>query len=130
MDKIILEDLTFFGYHGHNPEERVLGQRFVVSVTLFTSTREAGQSDRLDATINYSSAWKSIREIVEGPPFDLIEALAEKIAERLLSDTNARAVRVRVGKPWAPVKGMAAGGVAVEILRARDNAITFEGSEG
>ncbi|MGH2457833.1 MAG: dihydroneopterin aldolase [Chloroflexota bacterium] len=118
-DRILLHGLTFYGYHGVNPEERQLGQRFVVDVALSMDLEPAGRSDDLSRTINYSQVYKVIRDVVEGPPLNLIEAVAERIAEVVLSQTAAAAVKVRVTKPWAPVKGMVAGEVAVEISRAR-----------
>jgi len=118
-DRILLTGLTFYGYHGVNPEERQLGQRFVVDLALGLDLGPAGRSDDLARTINYSEVYKLVREVVEGPPCALIEAVAERIAERTLAQTSATSVRVRVAKPWAPVKGMVAGEVAVEINRAR-----------
>lgn len=117
-DRILLSGLTFFGYHGANPEERRLGQRFVVDVALSLDLRPAGLTDDLTRTINYSDVYQTIQRVVEGPPCNLIEAVAERIAEALLLQTGAMAVQVRVTKPWAPVKGMVAGEVAVEIHRA------------
>ena len=118
-DRILLHGLTFYGYHGVNPEERRLGQRFVVDVGLTLDLEPAGRSDDLSRTVNYSQVYKLVRDVVEGPPFDLIEAVAERVAQVVLSQTAASAVQVRVTKPWAPVKGMVAGEVSVEICRAR-----------
>ena len=116
-DRILLTGLTFYGYHGDAPEERVLGQRFVVDLALTLNLEPAGRSDDLNQTINYSEVYRLVRDIVEGPPCNLIEAVAERIADAILANTPARAVTVRVEKPWAPVKGMVAGAVAVEIRR-------------
>jgi dihydroneopterin aldolase len=116
-DRILLTGLTFYGYHGVNPEERQLGQRFVVDVALTLDLEPAGQSDDLTRTIDYGAVYRLIRDMVEGPPCNLIEAVAERIAQAILSRTGARLVEVRVAKPWAPVKGMVAGEVAVEISR-------------
>lgn len=118
-DSIRLTELTFYGYHGVNPEERVLGQRFVVDVILKFDLEPAGRSDDLGQTINYSSIYQLIRDVVEGPARQLLEAVAERIADALLASTPARTARVRVAKPWAPVKGMVIGEVAVEIERKR-----------
>ncbi len=116
-DRILLSGLTFFGYHGATPEERRLGQRFVVDVALSLDLRPAGLTDDLTRTINYSDVYRMVRDVVEGPPCNLIEAVAERIAETLLQRTSATAVQVRVAKPWAPIKGIVAGEVAVEISR-------------
>jgi dihydroneopterin aldolase len=119
-DRIFLTGLVFYGYHGVNPEERRLGQRFVVDVELGIDLRAAGATDDLAATANYAHVYRLIRDVVEGPPLSLIEAVAERVAATLLQATPARTIRVRIAKPWAPVAGMTVGEVAIEILRARD----------
>lgn len=117
MDRILLEGLTFYGYHGVNPEEKALGQRFVVDVALERDLRPAGEGDDLTRTANYSTIYKVVKRIVEGPSCDLIEAVAERVAAAVLAEVGGEAVTVRVAKPWAPVKGMVEGRVAVEIRR-------------
>ncbi len=116
-DRVVLTGLTFYGYHGVNPEERVLGQRFVVDLALDLDLRPAGESDDLARTTSYSEIYRVVREVVEGPPRNLLEAVAEGIARAALDASGARAVHVRVAKPWAPIKGSAAGTAAVEIHR-------------
>lgn len=116
-DRILLEGLTFYGYHGVNPEERVLGQRFVVDVTLSLDLRPAGQSDDPAKTINYATLYEIARRVVEGPRCSLIETLAERLATAILTEAGGTAVRVRVSKPWAPIKGGHVGNVAVEVYR-------------
>ena len=118
-DRIILEGMVFYGYHGVNPEERELGQRFVVDLDLEKDLSAAGLSDDLTQTVNYASAYKLAREVVEGQPCNLIETVAERLATALLSRLSIDGVRVRVRKPWAPVKGSVMDSVAVEIVRKR-----------
>jgi len=118
-DRIILEGMVFYGYHGVNPEERELGQRFVVDLDLEKDLSAAGLSDDLTQTVNYASAYKLAREVVEGQPCNLIETVAELLATVLLSRLSIDGVRVRVRKPWAPVKGSVLDSVAVEIVRKR-----------
>ncbi len=116
-DRVVLTGLTFYGYHGVNPEERVLGQRFVVDVALDLDLRPAGESDDLARTTSYAQIYKLVRDVVEGTPRNLLEAVAEGIARAVLQATSGKGVRVRVSKPWAPIKGSAAGTAAVEIYR-------------
>lgn len=116
-DRILLRGLGFYGYHGVNPEERQLGQRFIVDLELGLELGPAGTSDDLSQTINYSQVYRLVREIVEGPAVNLIETVAERIAQRILEQTPAREVSVQVTKPWAPIKGMVVGEVAVAIHR-------------
>jgi dihydroneopterin aldolase len=118
-DKIFLHGMVFYGYHGVNPEERAQGQRFVVDLELSRDLSPAGLSDDLASTVNYASVFKVAREVMEGPPCSLIEAVAERLAGAILSRFEVEEVRVRVRKPWAPVKGSVLDWVAVEIVRGR-----------
>ncbi|MFC4182024.1 dihydroneopterin aldolase [Saccharococcus thermophilus] len=119
MDKIYLQRMEFYGYHGVLPEENMLGQRFIVDVTLETNLQKAGKSDRLEDTINYAEVYNICRHIVEKKKFALIEAVAETIAGGILSSFPA-VIRctVKVTKPNPPIPGHYES-VAVEIVRGR-----------
>ena len=120
-DEVFLEAVRFYAYHGVNPEERVLGQRFTVDVRLATDLRAAGAADDLAQTVNYSAVYKRVRAIVEGPSRNLIEAVAEDIASALLGDfPAAAAVTVTVRKPEVALKGAILDAVGVQIHRQRD----------
>jgi len=120
-DEVFLEAVRFYAYHGVNPEERVQGQRFVVDIRLATDLRAAGVSDDLTQTVNYSAVYKRVKAIVEGPPRDLIEALAEDIASALLADFSAStAVTVTVRKPEVALKGAMLDAAGVRIHRTRE----------
>jgi dihydroneopterin aldolase len=120
MDEIHLTGLSFYGYHGANPEETTLGQRFVVDATLSLDLAQAAQSDSLNDTVSYSKAFKLIRSEVEGQPSKLLEHLAGRIANGLLDlDASVQRVRVCVTKPSPPLKGSAGGSAGVCIERAR-----------
>lgn len=121
LDEVLLEGLRFYAYHGVNPEERLQGQRFTVDVRLATDLRRAGRTDDLRETINYSAAYKRIRTIVEGPPRDLIETVAEEIASALLADfPGAASVTVTVRKPEVALKGAILDAAGVRIHRRRE----------
>lgn len=119
-DEVFLEGLRFYGYHGVNPEEQSLGQRFVVDVHLTTDLGPAGRSDNLFDTVNYSAVVKRIRAVVEGPPRHLIEAVADEIASALLEEhPTASSVVVTLRKPEAALKGIVMDAVGVRIRRSR-----------
>ena len=104
MDQIAIKDMELFGYHGVFEEETFLGQKFIVSATLFLDTRKAGKSDDLKESLDYGEACQVIRKIVETERYMLIERLAEEIAEKLLlTFPLLKKVEVTVKKPWAPV---------------------------
>lgn len=118
MDKIILEGMEFYGYHGTTPEERSLGQRFILDVELFLDLQNAGISDDLTQTVNYANVFETVQSIVCGTPCQLIEFLAESIARTLLEQYPVAEIIVRVKKPQAPVPGRFTW-VAVEITRRK-----------
>ncbi len=119
LDKIAIEGLEVFANHGVFPEENKLGQKFVVSVALYTDTRRAGETDDLSASIHYGEAAHAIDEFMRVHTFKLIETAAESVAAMLLDRyPGAYGVRVKLEKPWAPV-GLPLRTVSVEIERTR-----------
>ena len=119
MDKIILQKMSFYGYHGVFPEETKLGQRFIIDLIVEADLKKAGETDSLAASIHYGEIYQVCKEIVEGKPYKLIEAVAERIASELLQSFEAiSVVTVRVIKPDPPIAGHYES-VAVEITRGR-----------
>ena len=84
LDKIEIKELEIFANHGVYPEENVLGQKFVISATLFTHTRQAGLTDDLSASINYGEVSHMITKFAKEHTYKLLEALAEKLCQMLL----------------------------------------------
>ena len=120
-DTIHLRNMQFFAYHGVNPEEKALGQRFEVDVALRMDTRPAGLSDDLRQTINYAQVYKVVKRIVEEERFDLIEALAETLAMHIGKQFAPDGVRVCVRKPHVALKGSVLDYVAVDIERSQES---------
>ena len=119
-DRILLTDMVFHGRHGTLRAENELGQPFVVSIELHLDLRPAGSSDDLTRTVDYGEVHRMARDLVEGPPVQLTETLAEMIAAGLLRDhPEVEAVRVKVAKPHVRLGRTVLAGSAVEILRRR-----------
>ncbi|MGB8957158.1 MAG: dihydroneopterin aldolase [Tumebacillaceae bacterium] len=119
MDAIYLNGLEFYAYHGVFSEENRLGQRFFCDAVLYTSLERAGLTDDLQHTVNYGEAYDLIKSIMAGPPVQLLETLAERIAALLLDRYPAvQRVRIKITKPMPPIPGPMTG-VAVEIERGR-----------
>jgi len=116
-DRIILEAMTFYGYHGVNPEERKVGQPFMVDLQVYGDFRVPGRSDNLEDTVDYSELYRITKAVVEGEPHNLLESVAETIAQRILDSFEVAAVAVRVAKPSPPVAGATLKGAAVEVYR-------------
>jgi dihydroneopterin aldolase len=103
-DRLLLEGMEFYGYHGDIEAERALGGRIEVDVEVLADLSAAGRSDALADTLDYVRCFQLVRDIVENRQFHLLEALAEAIAGVLLEQRHARGVRVRVAKT-PPVRG-------------------------
>lgn len=120
-DRIIMDGLSFYGYHGLFEEEAQLGQRFVVDVALEVDVERPGRSGQMADSVHYGQVYERIRSLVEGQPFRLIEQLAVAIADDLLAHfERIEGLEVRVKKPQAPVPGIF-NHVAVEIYRHRQD---------
>lgn len=117
-DRIILYNMVFRGRHGVHPAERELGQRFEVDVELGLDLERAMASDALQDTVDYGRAYSIVREEVEEHQYQLLEALAGAIINRLLAELPIFGVCVRVRKPQVPLRGILSY-AAVEIHRQR-----------
>jgi dihydroneopterin aldolase len=102
-DRIELVGLRARGFHGVLEHERRDGQDFVIDVGLDVDTAAAAASDDLAQTVDYGTLAESIAAVVSGDPVDLIETLAQRIADVCLRDPRVLAVDVAVHKPSAPV---------------------------
>jgi dihydroneopterin aldolase len=117
MDRLLLDGMTFFGRHGALPAERELGARFGVDVVLEADLATAGRTDRLEDTVDYVRAYELVRQVVEGEPCQLLEAVAERIASRLLELERVERATVKVRKrPPTPGEFHA---FTVEVTRRR-----------
>ncbi|WP_277673969.1 dihydroneopterin aldolase [Piscibacillus halophilus] len=121
MDKILLNRMMFYGYHGLFPEENKLGQRFTVDVELMADLRQAGQTDDMNDSMDYGQVYQVIQRVVEGEAKNLIETVAEKIAQSLFNAFNKlEAVKVHIDKPGPPIPGYYES-AGVEIYRERQD---------
>lgn len=118
--KIILNEMSFYGYHGVLPTERIQGQKFLVSLDITMDFDKPAQTDRLEDTICYVKLYEKIKKLVQRERYNILETLAEKIAEIVLEDPQSLEVVVLIKKPWAPIPGNLEY-VGVEIKRGRDN---------
>jgi dihydroneopterin aldolase len=121
-DRIYLKGLVFHAYHGFHPPERVLGQKFIFDVTLFTSLKAAGQSGDLNDSIDYSQVYTSIERLVtESAPFLLLEQLGEVVAREIFhqyKNPSLVALQLCIKKPHVAVHGVL-DYFAIEIFRTR-----------
>ncbi|CAL9489626.1 MULTISPECIES: dihydroneopterin aldolase [Streptomyces] len=103
MDRVALRGLRIRGHHGVFEREREQGQTFVVDLAMGLDTRPAAAGDDLAKTVHYGIVAEEVAAIVGGEPVDLIETLAQRIADQCLTHDAVREVEVTVHKPEAPV---------------------------
>ncbi|MBT0993207.1 2-amino-4-hydroxy-6-hydroxymethyldihydropteridine diphosphokinase [Cellulomonas sp. DKR-3] len=118
LDQIRLTGVSATGYHGVFEHEKRDGQTFVVDVVVHLDTRRAAAGDDLRHTLHYGELAELVVAVIEGPAYDLIETLAERIAATVLADGTVSAVDVAVHKPQAPI-AVPFGDVVVAIRRDR-----------
>ncbi len=117
-DRIVLRGVEAVGHHGVLAFEKRDGQPFVVDVVIELDLSRAGGSDALDDTVSYADVAGDVVARITGPSFDLIERLAEVVADDVLARPLVDAVEVTVHKPQAPV-GHPFSDVAVVVRRRR-----------
>lgn len=116
-DTIHLHGLQFYAYHGADPGERELGQRFEIDLELHLDLAPAGRADDLDRTVDYRAVYSLAAAAME-PPAKLIETVAERLATAVLEHFPVDEVTVKVRKPSVPLGGVVAW-AGVEIRRGR-----------
>lgn len=119
MDKIIIKNMAFYGYHGVLSEENILGQKFFVDIEINKSLKEAGITDDLTKSVSYAEIYERVERIARGKSYKLIEALAESVAEDILNNFDIIGIKVRIKKPEAPIPGHF-DYVGVEIERSKN----------
>lgn len=119
MDKILLKDIKLYGYHGVFEKEQEIGQYFHVNIEIFLDLEQAGITDELGNTVDYSKVYDIIKDINNNNKFRLIESFAHNISEEILSTFDKiKDITVQIRKPDAPIDGDFRW-VGVEIKRSR-----------
>lgn len=119
MDKIILQNMTFYGYHGLLEGEKENGQRFEVDLEVGLDLSAIGARDRLESSVDYRKLFALVKNVMEREKYNLLEKAAEEIAQLVLSSFSVEQVIVRIRKP-----GVLLGGIldyaGVEIVRRKN----------
>lgn len=118
-DKIILNDMKFFAYHGVYPDEKTNGQNFIVDLELSTDLSVPGKSDNLAHTIDYAKVYDIVKRIIEQDSKQLLESLCEEISKTLLESFKIESVRIKIKKPDIKLSGDEIGYAAIEIFRTK-----------
>ncbi|GEP33537.1 dihydroneopterin aldolase [Nocardioides szechwanensis] len=118
-DELAILGIECYGHHGVFEFEKREGQTFVIDLALGLDTAPAAASDDLRDTVDYGSLVLSVKAAVEKDPVDLIESLAQRIADVCLLDARVEWARVTVHKPDAPIETTFSD-VALTITRKRE----------
>lgn len=121
MDKIKIQGLRLYAYHGVNPEEKEDGQMFFLDITCLLSLCVPCATDCVEDTVSYAKILKTARQAFLSQKFDLLEKAAETVAKAVLTDfTPVKEITVCIRKPEAPIKADFEY-VAVEIIRTAED---------
>lgn len=117
-DRLAVLGIEAYGHHGVFDFERREGQIFKVDLVLGMDTRPAARSDDLQDTVDYGTLVAAVKKAVENDPVDLIEKLAQRIADVCLTDPRVQWAEVTLHKPEAPIEATFQD-VALTIFRSR-----------
>ena len=113
MDTVFIEDLRIETVIGIYDWERKIRQVVALDVEMAFDNRKPAASDRIEDTLDYKAVSKRLIAFVENSTFQLVETLAERCAEIVLSEFNVSWLRLRLAKPGA-VRGSKSTGVVIE----------------
>lgn len=120
-DRITLTGVRATGYHGVYEHERREGQVFIADVVLELSLVDAARSDDVADTVHYGELADQVAAVLAGDPADLLETVAQRVADRALGYARVDAVEVTIHKPQAPI-AVPFDDVSVSIRRVREGA--------
>jgi len=100
-DSIAIKNIEVSCLIGINPDEKINPQSIIINLKLFTSFEKASQSDQIEDTVNYSTLVKSIKEFISKSKFNLLEAMGEKLSQKILEDKKIKEVEIEIIKPDA-----------------------------
>lgn len=105
MALIEIEGMEFYAYHGHFEVEKIAGNRFLVNLKIEANLIKAGQTDRLEDTLDYQKAYLAVKEEM-AVPSDLLENVCQRIINRIKSEfPENQKVTVKVSKMNPPMGG-------------------------
>ncbi|MBS9478851.1 dihydroneopterin aldolase [Ancylobacter radicis] len=118
-DRIFLRGIELHAHHGLHEEEARLGQRFIIDIDWWLDADPAARADDYGSTVGYEKVFALVHEVSSGHRFHILEALAQAIAETVLTRyPRVEKVRVELHKPSAPIAGIFRD-AGVEITRTR-----------
>lgn len=122
MDRIDVEGIRLFGYHGCMDEEEKIGTEYIINVSVWANLHQAAISDRLKDTVDYVKINRIVAEEVNKRS-KLIEAVAKRIIDRIMQELAlVQRVEVKLSKLFPPINGdVQSVGVTLTDERAAPN---------
>jgi dihydroneopterin aldolase len=106
MGTVKLEGMEFFAYHGFYEEERRIGNKYSVSLTVKTKFKQAAEHDDLGGTVNYEVLYAITKEEM-AVPSKLLEHVAQRIADRIYTAfPRIQKLSVHISKFNPPIGGV------------------------
>ncbi len=100
-----LKNMTFYGYHGISAAEKETGRRYEVDCEFWLDITKAAESDSLKHTVDYTRVYSIIEDILKNNRFNLIETLAQRLADEVFSSFDVEKLTIRVRKMNPPIPG-------------------------
>jgi dihydroneopterin aldolase len=113
MDIVYVRDLKIDAHIGIYEWEKRILQKIRIDLEMGWDNRIPAASDNIKDTLNYKTAAKRVVQLIESTHYELVERLAETIADTLMRDFSIPWIQVTVGKPGA-VRGSSEVGVKIE----------------
>ncbi|MGC9330873.1 MAG: dihydroneopterin aldolase [Bacteroidales bacterium] len=106
MGLIEIEGMEFYAYHGHYKEERYVGNRFLLDISISTDTSKAEKSDSIDDTLNYQKVYAIIKDDIENKKSHLLEHIGRRIIDRLYENFEGiEKIKLKISKINPPMGG-------------------------
>lgn len=116
MGFIQIENMEFYSFHGHFREERIVGNKFLVDLTMETDMQAPAATDNLKDAVNYQRAYEIVKQQMEIKSY-LLENIAGRILNALYTEMNGiKSATVKVSKLNPPMGGKI-GSVSVTMKR-------------
>ncbi len=106
MGLIQIENMEFYAYHGHFKEERVVGNRFLLDITIKTDLTPAANSDNIEDALNYQVVYNLIKDEMQKQKSHLLEHIGKRIIDRLKNNfSNIEELTLKISKINPPLGG-------------------------
>ena len=116
MGLIRIENMEFYSFHGHFKEERIVGNKFLVDLTIETDMKKPKESDNLEDAVNYQRIYEIVKQQMEMKSY-LLENIAGRILDAIYAEMEGiEKVTVKVSKLNPPMGGKI-GSVSVVMSR-------------